>query len=241
MSATITHVTASASALGWRANWTLIQKLIAKDWKLFEKQMAAYVLGGLFALALIGMAKAWSFYLGSLLLIVIMVGMACAVIANSILYERKERTLPFVMSLPITPLDYFLSKMLSNLLMFAVPMSVLVAVTAVVILQTPLPDGLFVYSLLLFGHVTLAFCVSLSCALAMESEGWNIFAMIGSMLMLNPFMMLLTQVPAIAGSIKVDSVQWSGEALSILGAQALLSVSVAVVTGWYHCRKRSFY
>jgi ABC-2 type transport system permease protein len=222
-------------------NLPVIRQLIVKDWILFQKQLAAYVTAGIFALCLIGMAKGWSFYLGSLLLIIVLVAAACFSISTSLLVERKEHTLAFVMSLPLTPLDFYLAKLLGNLVTFFVPFLLMSVGTVAVIAFTPLPDGLIVYAILTFGFVALAYTVSLSVAMAVESEGWNTFAMIGSMALINPFLMLLGQIPEISEYVKTESIVWSLPALSILGGEVVASIAVLVVTGWVHCRKQAFY
>jgi ABC-2 type transport system permease protein len=222
-------------------NLPVIRVLIAKDWLLFQKQLAAYVTGGIFALCLIGMAKGWSFYLGSLLLIIVLVAAACFSISTSLLAERKEHTLAFVMSLPVTPLDFYLAKLLGNLVTFFVPFLIMLIGTIAVIAFTPLPNGLIVFSSLVFGFVALAYAVSLSVAMAVESEGWNTFAMIGSNSLINPFIMLLGQIPEISDFVKTESIVWSLPAVSILLAQVFASVAVLVATGWVHCKKKAFY
>lgn len=222
-------------------NMPMIKRLIGKDWLLFQKQLAFYVTAGIVALCLLGSAKPWSFYLGSLLLIVVMVAAACFSISTSLLNERKEQTLGFVMSLPVSPLDFYLAKLIGNLITFLVPFLIMSIGSVAVILFTPLPDGLVVYSILMFGHIVLAYSVSLSVAMAVESEGWNTFAMICSMVMINPFIMLLGQIPAINDPVKTEAIVWSPEALSILLAQLVVSISVLAVTGWVHCRKKAFY
>lgn len=222
-------------------NLPVIKQLIAKDWVLFQKQLAAYVTGGIFALCLIGMAKGWSFYLGSLLLLVVMVGISCFSISTSLLVERKEHTLAFVMSLPLTPLDFYLAKLLGNLVTFLVPFLLLSVGTLAVIAFTPLPDGLIVFSILIFGFVILAYSVSLSVAMAVESEGWNTFAMIGSMVLINPFIMLLGQIPEITNTVSTERVVWSLPAVSILLVELVGSIAVLAVTGWVHGRKKAFY
>lgn len=222
-------------------NWPVIKLLIVKDWILFQKQLAAYVAAGIFALCLIGMAKGWSFYLGSLLLIVVLVAAACFSISTSLLAERKEQTLAFVMSLPLTPLDFYLAKLLGNLVTFFVPFLIMSFGSIAVIAFTPLPDGLIVFFTLIFGFVALAYAISLSVAMAVESEGWNTFAMIGSMTLINPFIMILGQIPEISSYVKTESIVWSGPAVSILLAQIAVSVAVLVATGWVHCRKQAFY
>lgn len=222
-------------------NIPVIRLLVAKDWQLFEKQLAAYVAAGIVALCFLGLAKSWSFYVGSLLLIIVMVAAACFSISTSLLVERKEHTLAFVMSLPVSPLDFYLAKLVANLLTFAVPFVLIAGGTVAVIMLTPLPDGLVVYSLLIFGHVAVAYCVSLGVAMAVESEGFNTFVMIASMVMINPFIMLLAQIPAISANVQVDAIAWSSPAIGILLAQMLVGSAVLLVTGVIHCRKKSFY
>lgn len=222
-------------------NQPLIRLLVVKDWQLFQKQLAAHVLAGIVALALLGLARPWAFYLGSLLLIIVLVAGSCMSISNSLLVERKEQTLAFVMSLPVSPLDFTLAKMAGNLLTFGVPYLVLLLGTLVVILTTPLPDGLVVFTVLLFGHILLAYSVSLMVAMQVESEGWNIFAMIGSNLLVNPLIMLLGQIDAISTPARTEDIVWSLPAVGILSAQLVLSLVTLGFTAWWHGRKAAFY
>lgn len=224
-----------------RLNLPVIKQLIAKDWLLFQKQLAIWVVAGIVALCLIGLAKDWSFYLGSLLMIIVLVSASCFSISTSLLNERKEHTLAFVMSLPLTPLDFYLAKLAGNVVTFLVPFLLMLAGTLAVMVFTPLPNGLIPLSLLVFGHVLLAYAVSLSVAMAVESEGWNTFAMIGSMLLINPLIMLAGQLPVIRDYAKTDTVVFGPVVLAILSTQLLASVLVLVATGWVHCRKKSFY
>lgn len=222
-------------------NIPLIRLLVVKDWQLFQKQLAAYVLAAIVSLCFLGMVGSWSFYVGSLLLLIVMISIACFAISNSLLVERRDHTLSFIMSLPVSPLDFYLSKLLGNLVTFGVPFVAISLATLMVILFTPLPDGLVVFALLMFGHVLFAYSVSLGVAMAVESEGWNTFAMIASMVMINPFIMLIGQIPVITDNVKTDTIVWSTPAVSILAAQTLLSIVVVIATGWIHCRKKSFY
>jgi ABC-2 type transport system permease protein len=222
-------------------NIPVIRLLVLKDWQLFQQQLALYVLAGIVALCFLGLGKPWAFYIGSLMLIIVTVSVACFSIATSLVTERKEKTLAFVMSLPVSPLDFTVAKLAGNLLTFAVPFCVIAGGTLATVWLTPLPDGLFVYSLLIYGYILLAFSVSLAVAMSVESEGWSTFAMIGSMALINPFIMALTQVPAISERVDQDAIAWSPEAVAILAAVVLLSVAVIGTTAWYHARKPAFY
>ena len=222
-------------------NTPVIRLLVIKDWQLFQKQLAAYVLAGIVALCLLGLARPWSFYLGSLMLIVLTVAAACFSIATSLVTERKEKTLAFVMSLPVSPADFTVAKLAGNLLTFAVPFLLMAGGTVAVVLFTPLPDGLFVYALLVYGYILFAFSISLAVAMTVESEGWSTFAMIGSMVLINPFIMALGQVPAIVDRVREDAIVWSPEAVAILVALVVSSVALLGITAWSQARKPAFY
>jgi len=222
-------------------NTSVIRLLVLKDWQLFQKQLAVYVLAGIVALCFLGLAKPWAFYVGSLMLLIVMISSACFSISTSLVVERKENTLAFVMSLPVSPLDFTVSKLVGNLLTFFVPFGVMLAGTLAVVLLTPLPDGLFVYTLLIFAYLLFAYAISLAVAMTVESEGWATFAMIGSMVLINPYIVGMSQVPAISTHIGKDAITWTPTAVLILATLSLLSVAVIGITTWHHARKPAFY
>lgn len=222
-------------------NIPVIKLLVAKDWRLFQKQLAVCVLAGIASLCFLGLAKPWAFYVGSLMLIIVMVSAACFSIATSLVVERKEQTLAFVMSLPVSPLDFTVAKLVGNLVTFLVPFLLMLAGTLAVVLFTPLPDGLFVYALLIFGYILFAFTVSLAIAMAVETEGWATFGMIAPMVMINPYMMALSQVPDISDRVGVDAIVWTPPAVLILSVLATLAVALVATTAWRHARRPAFY
>lgn len=222
-------------------NLPVVRLLVAKDWQLFQKQLAAYVLGGVVALCFLGLAKSWAFYVGSLMLLIVMISVSCFAISTSLVVERKEHTLAFVMSLPVSPLDFTVAKLLGNLLTFGVPFVLLLGGTLAVVLFTPLPDGLFVYTLLIFAWLLFGYAISLSVAMSVESEGWATFAMIGSMVLVNPYIVGMSQLPDISRHIEVDAIYFSPTALLILGTLGTLSVALVAATTWWHARKPAFY
>ena len=217
-------------------NLPVIKLLVAKDWQLFQKQLAVCVLAGIVSLCFLGLAKPWAFYVGSLMLIIVMVSVACFSISTSLMVERKEKTLAFVMSLPVSPLDFTVAKMAGNVLTFAVPFAIIAGGTLAVVLFTPLPDGLFVYSLLIYAYILFAFSVSLAVAMSVESEGWSTFAMIGSMVLINPYMMALAQVPDIQQRVSADAIVWTTPAVLILSVLVTLSVALIGAIAWHHAR-----
>lgn len=217
-----------------------MKRLIIKDWQIYQKQMAAYTLGLLVGLTLVGMGRPWSFYLGGLLLLVLMICVGGFAIGSSLINERKDHTLPFVLSLPITPMMFYWSKLIANASIYLVAFLLVVASVVFLVMFTPLPDGLLVWSLLIFGFLATIFFVSLCAALVVESEGWNLFVQIGLSTLVSPYMMGLGMIDSIAKNIRTNNVVWSVEALSIFAAQIGLIASAIAVTAWLQRRKSSF-
>lgn len=218
----------------------MIKLLVIKDWRIYQKQLAAYVVGLLVGLTLVGIGEPWSFYLGALLLLALLICAGAFAIQSSLLNERKEHTLSFVMSLPVTPMVYYWSKLIANVIIYLVPFAFVVAGTVFLVVFTPLPDGLLVWSLLIYGFLAMTFFVSLGAALVVESEGWNTFAMIAPPTMLSPFIMGVGVIDAIGSHIKTNDIVWSLPALGILLAEFAVIASVIGVTSWIHRRKTSF-
>ncbi|MBC3875149.1 hypothetical protein [Undibacterium flavidum] len=207
---------------------------------MYQKQFAAYVIGLLIGLTLIGMAKTWAFYAGGMILLVLLICVGGFAIQTSLLNERREHTLTFMMSLPMTPMTFFWSKVLANLVLYLVPFLIVVAGTAFLVLFTPLPDGILIWSFLIYGFLATNFFISLSAALVLESEGWNIFVQIAVSTFVGPFMVVLGTIDAIGKKIETNDIVLSQEALSIFALElAVILLSLAFARAVYR-RKDSF-
>ena len=218
----------------------MIKRLIVKEFHMYQKQFAAYVVGLLIGLTLIGMAKTWAFYAGGMILLVLLICVGGFAIQSSLLNERREHTLTFMMSLPLTPMTFFWSKVLANLVLYLVPFSLVLAGTTFLVLFTPLPDGILIWSFLIYGFLATNFFISLAAALVLESEGWNIFVQIAVSTFVGPFMVFIGTIDVIGKKIQSNDIVMSPEALGIFGAElSLILVSLALARKVYR-RKDSF-
>lgn len=218
----------------------MIKILVIKEWQIYQKQLAAYVVGLLLGLTLVGLGKAWSFYVGALLLLTLLICMGNFAIGSSLLNERKEHTLPFVMSLPVTPMTFYWSKLIANVLIYLAPFALVVVSTMFLVLFTPLPDGILVWSLLIYGYLATAFFVSLCAALVLETEGWNVFVMIALSTLVSPFIMGVGMIDVIGKNIETNHIVWSLPAIGILFAEFAVIILAIVMTSWVYRRKTSF-
>ncbi len=85
--------------------------------------------------------------------------------------ERRERTRLFVLSLPVSRGDYVLAKVLGVTLTFLIPWTVLLIGAWLLILATPMPDGLIVFTTLLMTFALADFGVIACAAMLIHSEG----------------------------------------------------------------------
>lgn len=218
----------------------MITRLIVKEFHIYQKQFAAYVIGLLIGLTLIGMAKTWAFYAGGMILLVLLICVGGFAIQSSLLNERREHTLTFMMSLPLTPMTFFWSKVLANLVLYLVPFFIVMAGTAFLVLFTPLPDGILIWSFLIYGFLATNYFISLSAALVLESEGWNIFVQIAVSTFVGPFMVLLGTIDAIGKKIQSNDIILSQEALGIFALELTVMLLALVFARSVYRRKDSF-
>ena len=226
-------------------NWSvsdaaMVGKLIVKDWQVYQKQLAGYVAGLLLALGLVGMGSPLLSAAGGLLLLVLLIVVGMFAIASSIMSERKEQTQPFVMSLPVTPMDVFWGKLLANLAIYLVPFLLVTGGMLALILGTPSPDGAVPWVLLIALFVLVNFVVSLCVAIAVDSEGWNTFAMLALMTLIGPFIYWITWMDGIREHLKGDVIVWSPQVLGLIGGELAVMAIAILVAGWVHARKTSF-
>ena len=148
----------------------MVWKLVVKDWQVYQKQLAGFVAGMLLALGLVGMGTPLMASAGALLLLVQLLVVGTYAIQSSIMAERKLQTVPFIMSLPVTPMDVYWGKLLANLVIYLVPFLLVTGGWLALILSTPRPDGAVPWLAVVALFMLTIFCVSLCVAIAVESE-----------------------------------------------------------------------
>ena len=219
----------------------MVRKLIIKDWQVYQKQLAGYVAGMLFALGLVGMGTPLLASAGALVLLVLLVVVGSYAIQSSIIAERKQQTVPFIMSLPVTPMDVYWGKLLANLVIYLVPFLVVTGGLLALILASPgHRDGSVPWVVVIATFMLVIFCISLCVAIAVDSEGWNIFAMLALMTLIGPFIYWVTRMDGIVEHLQADAIAWSRPVLGLLAAELAVIALTILATSWAHSRKTSF-
>ena len=87
-------------------NYALILRLMAKDWYLSRGSLVLIGLGGALAVSLLYLRNEVSGFVGLTSSLIALIFLSILLPMQTVVNERKHRNLPFVMSLPISPIEY---------------------------------------------------------------------------------------------------------------------------------------
>jgi ABC-2 type transport system permease protein len=222
-------------------NGNVVRTLIMKDWRLHRRQIMISVAAGAIALGVIQLRSETAFLVGAVWFFVSLIVLASMVPVSNVINERKKQTVVFLMSLPVSALQYATSKMVSTVGMFLVPWAAMViAGSALVLSRHDIPNGIIPLMLILFGLPLIGFCMIASAALISESEGWVIAATVACNSSYGLVWYFIIRNPAINGDLKSPVPVWSAPVVTILAAEAAAVVLILGLTFYLQSRKRDF-
>ena len=184
--------------------------------------------------------KDWELMIAAILMITLLIVIGARSAIESIVNEKKEQTLPFILSLPVTPQDYAFAKLLSNLVLYFVPWLILVLGMLVIIVSTPIYNGVIPLVILVSAYILAAYCCYLATALLTYSEGFTISVMIVTNLLLNGFIILIMRLPELNQTFEAATASWNATSLLILAALITFSAAILLLTGILQKRLTSF-
>jgi hypothetical protein len=137
-------------------------------------------------------------------------------------------------------MDVFWGKLLANLVIFLVPFLLVSGGLLALVLATPRPDGAVPWVIVVALFMLANFCVSLCVVIAVDSEGWNVFAMLALMTLIGPFLYWVTWMPGIREHLQGEAIVWSPQVLALIGGELAVIAIGILIAGWVHARKASF-
>lgn len=222
-------------------NTGMIKRLVQKDWYFYRWPIAFYIAAGLACIAALGNGGEGAFYAGSVGLLTVLISAGIHLIMGTVVEERREHTLTFVMSLPISSHEYTLAKILANMTIFGLAWTTLfVGTVAVIAGRGAVPDGLIPFAAVVLGEIFFGYCLTLCVALVSESLGWTIAAMITANLLLQAVMYAVSHVPAVDQAMKTDSILWQQPISGLLAAELGAVLLMLAFTFYLQARKTDF-
>ena len=183
-------------------NYAMVKTLIWKDWYFQLRAILLSLAGGVVSLAIVAYGGKAGFMIGLIFLITILIAMGAILVIGTLVGERENQTLAFVMSLPVSYLEYSTAKILSTLLIFFPFWLTLVAGSLALIVAAPAIHGLFAFTVIMSVEILVSTCLMIAVALVTESKGWTISAMMVGNLAINIVGYFVAHIPGIAAGIR---------------------------------------
>jgi hypothetical protein len=223
-------------------NAVMIRHLVTKDWYLYRVPAAAGMMTGLLSLAVLLTAHSnFTFYVGCVLLITVVVTAGIYVAFLSVVHENTQGMLPFVMSLPIGVREYTAAKMMANGVLFLVPwVTVGAGAAAVILVRDTVPDGLLPYAVVLLFHMLTGYVLTLAAALISRSEGWTIAVAGVTNLAFQGFLFWVGNLRDVAANVRGPVAVWTSTIYRLIAAELLAVVVILVATWAWQARRTDF-
>lgn len=220
---------------------SVIGHLILKDWRLNRLLISLTIAVGIVALALAQYGAELTRLLGSVWFFVSLCILGSMLPSSAVLNERKKQTLAFIMSLPVSSLQYSIAKIVSIWAMFLLPWLTLL-ISALIVIETRhiLPHGIIPMLLILAMLPLIGFGIISSTALVGESEGWLIAANIGCNSSYWLAWYLLARTPSLAANWNRPATVWNPAALMVLAGELGTIALILGLTLFFQSRKRDF-
>jgi ABC-2 type transport system permease protein len=156
---------------------SVVWQLVLKDWRLQRQQILFSVAGGVVALAVAQMRSEPAMVVGAVFFYMALILVGHMLPLAGIVNERKNHNLAFLMSLPLSIIQYTAAKLISTLGMFLIPWLTLVAAGVLLIeVRAMAPHGIIPILVILAVLPFVGMCLITGAALVGETEGWGIAA-----------------------------------------------------------------
>lgn len=220
---------------------SIVTHLIRKDLRLHRLQIFLTTAAGLLALAVSRRGGEVPFVVGSTWFFVAIIVLGCMLPISTIVNERKKQTLTFLMSLPLSSMQYTTAKLASTLLMFLAPwLTLLLSALVLIATGNPAPYGIIPMLLILASLPVVGFSLILATALVSESEGWTIAATVICNSSYGLVWYLISRTPSLTVNWTGQVAVWNAAVLRLLSAELGFVALVISLTFLLQSQKHDF-
>jgi ABC-2 type transport system permease protein len=218
----------------------VVRKLVAKE--LYVNRW--FVAGAAIPAALSAFACSFgeaAFNIGALTWLTTVIAFGVMIALYGVMNERKEQSLQFVLSLPLSVGEYVFAKLAGLLLCYAVVWLVASgSAIAMVLLAPSVPDGLLPYTVLLCVFMFANFAVVLCAALHARTEAITTAAIIVTNMAVSVFMFTVGALPSLKAHMLGAAPVWNETFFNVLIVELIvfaIAVALPLATA---ARRRDF-
>ena len=219
---------------------SLTLRLMLKDWYLCRASLVLVALAGAFCVGLLYLRNSSGSVVGLTGALIAAIFVSILPPIQTIVNERKHQNLAFVMSLPISPMEYTASKILGNFAAFAVVWLVIAGSVIGTIARAGGYGGVIPLVVIVALIPFLAFSLLVSVAIISESELVTLVTMGACNISYSFGWIVLMQVPGLSQNLKSPVPIWSTPVLLIIAGQLMLAIACLGLTFFFQSRKTDF-
>jgi|TARA_Y100000310_G_scaffold332772_1_gene408979 hypothetical protein len=222
-------------------NDSILKQLILKDWHIIRLPVLLYWLAGAAAILI---ALVYGESLGVLSFVIFVFALIIAgvhPIFQTIVSERSDQNLPFIMSLPITVKEFTYAKVMVNLAIFgSVWISLSLASLIIFVGEDGMPRGTLPFFCIILVTIFVGYVIMLCVALITETQGPSIFASVIVNLGAQLFVWVVADLYPIRSVLGGSAVIWNSTSVAIILAEIALIIVLITATVCVQTRKDDF-
>lgn len=214
-----------------------IRILYLKDLFLSRRTLFSYFVAGIVASCVSCIPNETLAFIGSILIITVAIAAGLHLIGSLLLAEVTEQTRLFVMSLPVSLLDYSIAKIAVVLTTYLIPWTVMLACSIIFVVAGTKAGSVAVIPVI-FLFLLAAFTVQLVTAVVTESFSWTICVVVACNVLLNVVLKNLMNHPAIVAAAESKQLAWPPIVWQWILIELAIIIGAIVVSVLIQTRKR---
>ncbi|WP_374013834.1 ABC-2 transporter permease [Pseudoxanthomonas koreensis] len=218
----------------------IVRRLIVKELYLNRWLIATTSVATMLSAATCAFGRA-AFNIGALAWMTALIACGVMLAIYGVMNERKERSLQFVLSLPISIGQYVQAKTAGMLLSYLGPwLAASASAVALVLLSPGINDGLLPYVVALCGFLLANFAVVLCGALMARSEALVTAFIILTNMAVSVFLFVVGALPGIRDHMDGPAPVWNATVLGVLLVELAVLAIALVLPLLTAARRRDF-
>jgi len=219
----------------------MIKKLIQKDWLLSRLGVYGCLVLGYAGLIGYLVGGFYGAYLGAVALDIAVVILMFFQVNAIVIFERKDQTLAFLMSLPVSNLEFTVGKTLVGLGSYFLTWLLLyVSAIAVLTIRIDVGNTIIPYFTLLYSGVLMFYCISFAIAMITESEGLANAALGVGNVIIQVSIGLGATFSVFQESIKSPTILWNTPILTAILIEFVVAFLSIAAMFYFQLRKKDF-
>lgn len=220
-------------------NSAIVRQLVFKDLYLLRWMILGAIVAGIASASMLPTGPVAA-YVAGVSLICVLVILNIFLVMNGVAQERRDKTMLFVLSLPVSTLQYTVAKVIANMIAFLVPWLILTMVTFLIITRSAVPDGILPFWIAVLAYLLCYYCVLLAVGLLSDAAGWHAAAITVGNISVNFFIPIMLTRPSVAAYGSGPVAIWSSDVVVVIVGELIAGAAVLALAVYAQARRSNF-